>query len=448
MPSSPRSSRTGARLAIAAAGVAATLAAWSVPNAAHALEPWMLETPLPQAAAQRLAVTADDGLVYLFGGRGAADVAHAYDPVTDTFTELASLPVTTAGACGDQLSDGRIVVYGGVDPVTFSYRPQAQIYDPVADTWAMGAELAGTWACAAAADDTGNLHVFGGQAAQTRYAIYDGVADSWSLGPSIPQAQRRYAHIAVRSNDGRYFLLGGRFSEGTWSIFDPSNDTWTEAGNLPAPRVWAAGASDGERVYVMGGSDNALNDEPPMFDTVWELDMVTEVWDPMQPVLVTGVREATGAWVDGALHVFGGSDAALVTLHQVAPLEGGAATGTGSDTGSDTGTDTDASDSGDTGTGDGGRGSTSTGPSADTTAGAVDDTVGDTGVMPPTTTGIPGNSTGPTTGDTTSGTGSGGATSTGDGCSCRATDRAPAWSWCLWVAVMAWRRSAHQRGRR
>ncbi len=247
-----RSSRVVLGTVAATVGLAAL--AWS--NDASALDPWETLQPLPEAAAQRLAVASAEHGVFLFGGRGAAQSAVRYDPATDAYEALADLPVATTGACGDQLSDGRIAVYGGSDPVTFNYVGEVQLYDPDDDSWTLGATESGTWACAAVADDEGRLHVFGGQSQQTRYAIYDAVADSWSLGPAIPQAQRRYAHAAVRDAGGRFALFGGRFSEDTWSLFDPETETWAFAGQ----GVASGGGCmvDGNNTIWVGGSGSNL----------------------------------------------------------------------------------------------------------------------------------------------------------------------------------------------
>ena len=434
---SPRRLGLSARVAIGAACFASL--AW--PGRAHALDPWETLAPLPEPAAQRLAVSSPDEGIYLFGGRGAAQSAARYDPDTDEYEALAELPVATTGACGDRLSDGRIAVYGGADPVTFNYVEDVQLYDPDADAWTLGAVQDGTWACAAVADDEGRLHVFGGQSQQTRYAIYDAGDDSWSLGPAIPQDQRRYAHVAARDPAGRFLLFGGRFSEDTWSMFDPNTMAWSVGGQLPAERVWAAGAVHDDAVFILGGSDNAFNDEVPMFDTVWSFDLASQVWDTDHEALPAALRELSAASYDGGLHVFGGSDGDLVDSHFAAGAEPGGGTGTGTG-GEDGGSSTGGDDSGEDSTGSSGQtdGGMSTTGGDDTGADAGDSDEDDGGSPTGSTGGQPGltDSGGEPTG-TDSGS-SGGAQSTEDGCSCRqGGGRTCGWLVMLGV-VLAWRR--------
>ena len=88
---------------------------------AHAAPDWTTGAALPTPDAMRLAIPASDGNVYLFGGRATPTAAHAFVPAMDDYEVLADVPLPTNGACGGELSDGTLVVYGGFDAATGSF---------------------------------------------------------------------------------------------------------------------------------------------------------------------------------------------------------------------------------------------------------------------------------------------------------------------------------------
>ena len=68
---------------------------------------------------EHLAVASGDGIVYAIGGRANGDegdqyaaAAEAYDPTTDTWTELPPLPEPRGGFTGVYVS-GHVIVMGG-----------------------------------------------------------------------------------------------------------------------------------------------------------------------------------------------------------------------------------------------------------------------------------------------------------------------------------------------
>jgi N-acetylneuraminic acid mutarotase len=83
-----------------------------------------------------------NGKIYAIGGEYGHDqvhqqraTVHVYDPGTDKWTQLASLPLAKSHIEGGTfVSDGKIVMAGGqVD----NFQPTAQVvsYDPAADVW-------------------------------------------------------------------------------------------------------------------------------------------------------------------------------------------------------------------------------------------------------------------------------------------------------------------------
>ena len=382
-----------------------------------AAEEWIEGTPMPEADAQRLAVDGGDGNIYLFGGRSEDTAVHAYDVDADTFTALEDLPHGASAPCGALLSDGRIAVFGGFDNTASTYVDELQLYDPATDSWEAGAAEEGAWACAAVATADGRLHVFGGLNGQRWYRIWDASGDGWEDGPMLPDALRRYGHGAALLDDGRFMLFGGRWSEDTTAIFDPDLGMWSEGPAMPGERMFYAFVSDGDFAYVLGGSDNGVNDMAPYYDAIWQYDFDNETWDTDFGTLATAVRESTGAIVGGEIHIFGGSNGGLLDSHQLfgEPVAGGTTTsGTGGDSstgGTDTGDGTTSfglttGGGATTGIGDDGTGS------GDDGSGSGSDGGGD---GPSEESGDGGDETGNTSPEEPSGSGS------EDGCGCRST---------------------------
>ena len=96
-------------------------------------------TPFPTAVSQA-AVTAHNGALYSFGGifgSAASNLAYRYDPATDTWTGLANLPQTLAGATA--VSDGTYLyilggnVGGTLANTLYRYNPATNTYTTLAN---------------------------------------------------------------------------------------------------------------------------------------------------------------------------------------------------------------------------------------------------------------------------------------------------------------------------
>ena len=125
-----------------------------------------------------------DGLLYIIGGRDVAnyalDTVYAYDPVGNSWSTLASLPLAVNGAAavripgpGTDPCAGDIVVAGGGDP--FEGGPnnhagaegtraiaQTQIFDIVTNTWTTGTNLTAARSFVSATNVDDLLIVIGG----------------------------------------------------------------------------------------------------------------------------------------------------------------------------------------------------------------------------------------------------------------------------------------------
>ena len=120
----------------------------------------------------------------------------AYDPQTDSWQQVASMPRSSnfhaAAAVG-----GKIYVTGGAND-SYASVNSVCVYDPHADAWTPLANMSIARTDHASAAVGGKLYVFGGDGDEglLRTAeVYDSASDSWAEGTSL--ASERISLVAV-----------------------------------------------------------------------------------------------------------------------------------------------------------------------------------------------------------------------------------------------------------
>lgn len=226
--------------------------------------------------------------------------SEAYDPATDTWTELASIPDNASETHQKVvLIDNTVWQIGGrvgqnPGPLTSSI----WIYNITADSWSRGPELRDPatgqpllWAAGGAALLGRTLHIFGGfiidacNHDQSTYHLTLDV-DSWLADPSQPANWiNESAPLPIKRNHfstivlgGKIYAIGGQFGhdcgggqdEPYSHVYDPATDTWTALPLMPAVRSHAEGASfaiDG-KIYMAGGQSEGgqSTDKVTIFD--------------------------------------------------------------------------------------------------------------------------------------------------------------------------------------
>ena len=128
-------------------------------------------------------------------------------------------------------------------------------------------------------------------------------AQRWAAGAPLPAARSR---IAVATDGKRLYAIGGETADGVTgevTVYDPATNGWLPAATKPTPvSNVGAGAIDG-KIYVPGGSTpnggvtNAFEIYDPAADT-WSTG----------PVLPRPLAAYALAVWDGKLYLFGGWD--------------------------------------------------------------------------------------------------------------------------------------------
>jgi large repetitive protein len=232
---------------------------------------WSTGPTLPSAypAVENPAVVAFNGKLYVFGGStaafsGAVTNAAVYDPGTNAWASLASMPVGRGGPTAQALG-GKIYVAGGLDGSGVSLA-SVSVYDPVTNSWSSAPSM-GTprdnpgSAVLTDTDGRQKLYVFGGRTrggdgTLASVEMYDPTANTWTARAAMPTGRRT---MAVGLLNGRAQLMGGERSgttDGTFpqnEEYNPLTNSWSTLTSMPTPRHGTAyGTIDGV-VYVTGG---------------------------------------------------------------------------------------------------------------------------------------------------------------------------------------------------
>ena len=150
--------------------------------------------------------TVVDGKIYVLGGYTdddqvgcvAAGRVDAYDPVADSWQQLAAMP-TARSSHAAAVVDGKIYVSGGsLDSCEHSDALEA--FDPVTNTWTTLASLSGGRAFHTSAAFNGKLCVFGGYSVDGRIdlvEVYSPASNSWARAADMPSTADDFVAVAL-----------------------------------------------------------------------------------------------------------------------------------------------------------------------------------------------------------------------------------------------------------
>ncbi|NCC34817.1 MAG: hypothetical protein EOM24_22795, partial [Chloroflexia bacterium] len=224
------------------------------------------------------AVLLENGQVLFTGGsdenEAGQTVAYSttmrYDPQSEQWDEVAPMAINRVSHRMTLLSDGRVLVTGGLE------------WDP-------------------GAGDYNNL---------ASAAIYDPASDRWQDVPEMQHA--RQLHSVVRLTDGRVLVVGGSTDEGVVTnvsaeIYDPVSNTWTDTGLPPGDHsgiTSAIGLPDG-KIIVMGGGFYITGNSR----AVSLYDPTTNTWTALTPMALQRSVHQIVLMPSGHVLVIGGASA-------------------------------------------------------------------------------------------------------------------------------------------
>jgi N-acetylneuraminic acid mutarotase len=318
--------------------------------------PWTRAAPLPVPRGH-IAGVALAGRLYVIGGTIRHDpypldvaLVHRYDPATDRWNEVASLPFPLSHTePGTFVRDGRIIVVGGRSrPDRHDTMRSVLEYSPGEDRWralpplpagrfapfarVVGDDLiVGTGATGTHTPQAGPLwignwagrwqlgdsmpvplgEVAGGVIGNQLYLVGQGdratlaldlASGLWAHADRHPARISPGHHSAAEVVNGKLYLLGGiSWSNGpVVQIFDPVTDSWSLGPPMLFPTGSAASAVIGGAIYLAGGIVGDTTTRQAA-----RLDPVSGVWTRIAPM--PRARNHAAAGTDGRLlYVFGG----------------------------------------------------------------------------------------------------------------------------------------------
>lgn len=278
---------------------------------------------LQQGRVWHAAALLADGRVLVTGGfpvygqwDSVTASAEVFDPTTETWSPVDSLPNARAAHGMAALPDGRVMAAGGTDNFSVSYVDSVDVFDPSTGNWTtVGALQEGRNSVALATLSDGRVIVAGGYPAGTAADIFDPSTNG--VSPIAPLAIWRHSHRAITLPDGRAFAMGGASNGFTPSteLYNPATQAWNSGPPMQTGRAWftLSRLQDG-RLLVAGGhdTDNAL-----VFDSVEIYDPTSGIWSPGAPMNHARARHAACVLSDGRVLVTGGDNNGMVLTPEI-----------------------------------------------------------------------------------------------------------------------------------
>ena len=308
----------------------------------NAAKQWMPRTNMPTARFQFGTCVVDGkvfaigGEVDKFGDKSIATV-EMYDPKTDTWERKTDMPTARAGM-STSVVDGKIYAIGGGQGKKHRLRrgwgnsgkllPTIEMYDPVTDTWTQKADMPVPRSSNSTCIVDGKIYIIGGVAANRKQwrldnvDIYDPATDTWTEAKSMNHA-RSGASVSVVN--GKIYVMGGvgwpqipnqpgPFLSSV-EVFNPETNHWKETAEMPTPKAFHTASVIDGKIYVIGGGFRG-DDQFEYLSTVEVYDPKTDRWtqEPDMPIGKWGHRAEV---INENIYIFGGSSAVFRPLTMI-----------------------------------------------------------------------------------------------------------------------------------
>lgn len=263
-------------------------------------------------------------------------IAYIYDPSTNTWGTTASLTQTISWNSAVEMSDGSVMIMGGLSPCSTvaCYQASTYLYNPSTNAWSSTAPMSTARDSASATLlRNGKVLVAGGNnsdsgiglAYLTSAELYDPTTRQWSSAGNMTFS--RAGHTAVLLNDGRVLVVGGEgvppagTSKGfsgcgvvcpqfvaTPEIYDPATNHWTTAAPIPnSYQQFAVTVLPTGKVLFTGAWDGSSPTSD--YSTNLLYDPVANTWSTAAPMLHPRRGQVVALLPTGNVLVEGGESA-------------------------------------------------------------------------------------------------------------------------------------------
>ena len=276
-------------------------------EAVEQAEGWQRGAAMPTARSEMRAASVG-GILYVPGGFGGLTSFEAYDPVNDSWTELASMPVPAHHMMVTGHS-GKVFVFGGGPDLSWQATASILVYDPAEGVWSAAGAMPERRMSGEAVAMGDFIYLVGGTGGTTALLRYDPAEEAWSVLPGPVQPRE---HVAAVAFNGELWVIGGRWGGtgalATVEIFDPASGTWRDGPEMNEARSGFGAAVVGDRIVVAGGE--ILGARPwTALASAEEYNAETGTW-ALLPELPAGIHGMPVVGYEGTAIVLGGSDQA------------------------------------------------------------------------------------------------------------------------------------------
>jgi N-acetylneuraminic acid mutarotase len=242
---------------------------------------WATRTPMPTARSG-FAIAVYQNKIYCIGGTvgdsdnlvsGFTGVNEVYDPVKNTWETKAPMPTPRADLCANVV-DGKIYLIGGkeywgVEPFYHELAVN-EVYDPVTNSWSTMSSMPIPAFGYASEVVNDTIYVIGGArefqeqlgnlTAISANQVFDSTNDTWSNRASLPDT---VSHAAACVTSGvtapkRIYVVGGfdqtNYSNATYA-YDFERNVWSSGALMPTARAYLGLAVVDDVLYAIGGFD-------------------------------------------------------------------------------------------------------------------------------------------------------------------------------------------------
>jgi len=259
--------------------------------------------------------------IYVVGGMNGTSFqdmevlssVEVYDTVTDSWTAVTSIPnarhhIATASTGGKFYASGGMT---GQFSSEWKERDYLHEYDPDTNVWTELASMPTARGEHLAVAFGGKIYFIGGRFDLGRDSnaneVYDPATDSWDTRASMPTARRSFA-VAVL--DSLIYVIGGRHLDGpslsdlaTVEAYSPDSDTWYSRAELPFPRGALALGVLHDKLYAIGGE--YFTGQGGVYEHNQQYDPVADHWSDVESM--PRPAHGTGAvTINNTIYVAGG----------------------------------------------------------------------------------------------------------------------------------------------
>ena len=275
---------------------------------------WQSVGPMTTERADHTATLLNDGRVLIAGGfKGIGtsftvlDSAEIFNPVINSFASVSNMTTVRAFHTATLLSNGKVLIVGGVGADGSTALNTAEIFDPATNTFSPVGNLNSKrfFHTANLLPDNRVLIAGGFDSLNLKSTeIFDPVANQFSVGPDMNMPRTHHASTSLI--DGRIFLVNGLILGSIMSvdIYNPSANIFTSATSSAEQLGLSVNTLLSGKVSILGGK---LFNQPN--------GQTAEIFDPADnsfveigPMLISGIARDSAVLLNSGQVLFIGTN--------------------------------------------------------------------------------------------------------------------------------------------